>query len=242
MKNFKTVIIFSSFGFILSLIFGIFSNSKFVKIIGTALIFALVFAILGFLISFVFSKFLNEDNLDYVNAETNSTPSANTNVGNNVDIVIEDQELESSESPNKYDVGQTVSMLNDSDVQNKERQSLSTYEQEAQNTGFIPVRNLETLKNFSASESVKPDEVSAKEKLNESSDELDELPNFSGFSNSGGSSSEQPFSDVRTSDISYSDTSVGSAFYRKNEVDSDKFQNTELIAKAISSALSSEEE
>lgn len=242
MKNIKIVSIFAIVGFILSLFFGLFSGSGFLKVLLTALISSIVFAVLGLALSFVFEKFLLVETSEY-ESQTSSAPAENTqsNLGNNVDIVIEDQELERSDSSNRYTVGENYSMLNDTDVNPKSVQT----EQDtgaSVNSGFVPVRNLETLTNFSGSEAVKPTEVGNADGKNGNPDELDVLPDFSGIAGKSvpvaqGSSDD----DGDSLDAGFSGSISVSTYQRKNEVDTEKFQNTELIAKAISSVLSDEE-
>lgn len=242
MKNIKSIIISAASGFILSLVFGLFSGSGFFKILLTALVAGLIFAVLGFLVSFIYEKFLMIESSDVESQPAaNTTDSAASNVGNNVDIVIEDQELERSESSNRYSVGDNFSMLHDSDVISEKNEPSPAA---SNNTGFVPVRNLETLTNFSGSEAVKPSEIKPVENKNDS-EQLDVLPDFSDsigktvpVSNAPGGESD---SDDDSLDSGFSGSISVSSYSKKNDIDTEKFQNTELIAKAISSVLSDEE-
>lgn len=240
MKDIKTVSISAASGFILSLIFGLFSGSSFGKVFLTALVAAVIFAVLGFIISIVNEKFLAVESSE-VDSPSPSVSSDNTTstVGNNVDIVIEDQELERSESSNRYNVGDKFSMLNESDVVNTSSNSVSQNTTES-NPGFVPVRNLESLTNFSGSEAVKPVDMGLKTVKTGNGDELDVLPDFSDVA-SKDTPVPQSSSEDDSFDGGFSDVSSVSTYTRKNEVDTEKFQNTELIAKAISSVLSDEE-
>ena len=247
MKNIKFVSFSAGAGFILSLTFGIFSKSGILKVLLTALVFALIFAVLGFGLTFVYEKFLSLDSSEIDSTKsTESKSTVSSSVGNNVDIVIEDQELERSGSNNRFNVGENRSMLNTSDVvtsNNSSSDNSSVAEDSKSN--FVPVRNLETLTNISGTEAVKPSAVANKSaEISESSssknDDLDVLPDFgnlgmpatpmSSFSSSANDSIDE-FSDTESSSVYTS---------KRNDVDTDKFQNTELIAKAISTVLSDE--
>ena len=246
MKNIKFVSFSAGAGFILSLTFGIFSKSSILKVLLTALVFALIFAVLGFGLTFVYEKFLSLDSSEIDSTKSTESKPVSSSVGNNVDIVIEDQELERSGSNNRFNVGENRSMLNTSDVvtsNNSSSDNSSVAEDSKSN--FVPVRNLETLTNISGTEAVKPSAVANKSaEISESSssknDDLDVLPDFgnlgmpatpmSSFSSSANDSIDE-FSDTESSSVYTS---------KRNDVDTDKFQNTELIAKAISTVLSDE--
>lgn len=247
MKNIKFVSFSAGAGFILSLTFGIFSKSGILKVFLTALVFALIFAVLGFGLTFVYEKFLSLDSSEIDSTKsTESKSTVSSSVGNNVDIVIEDQELERSGSNNRFNVGENRSMLNTSDVvTSNNSSSVNSTIAEDSKSNFVPVRNLETLTNISGTEAVKPSAVANKSaEISESSssknDDLDVLPDFgnlgmpatpmSSFSSSANDSIDE-FSDTESSSVYTS---------KRNDVDTDKFQNTELIAKAISTVLSDE--
>lgn len=247
MKNIKFVSFSAGAGFILSLTFGIFSKSGILKVFLTALVFALIFAVLGFGLTFVYEKFLSLDSSEIDSTKsTESKSTVSSSVGNNVDIVIEDQELERSGSNNRFNVGENRSMLNTSDVvTSNNSSSVNSSIAEDSKSNFVPVRNLETLTNISGTEAVKPSAVANKSaEISESSssknDDLDVLPDFgnlgmpatpmSSFSSSANDSIDE-FSDTESSSVYTS---------KRNDVDTDKFQNTELIAKAISTVLSDE--
>lgn len=246
MKNIKFVSFSAGAGFILSLTFGIFSKSGILKVFLTALVFALIFAVLGFGLTFVYEKFLSLDSSEIDSTKSTESKTVSSSVGNNVDIVIEDQELERSGSNNRFNVGENRSMLNTSDVvTSNNSSSVNSTIAEDSKSNFVPVRNLETLTNISGTEAVKPSAVANKSaEISESSssknDDLDVLPDFgnlgmpvtpmSSFSSSANDSIDE-FSDTESSSVYTS---------KRNDVDTDKFQNTELIAKAISTVLSDE--
>ena len=108
MKHMKFCSTFSVIGFVLSLFFGIFSKSGFFKVVLIALVWAIAFFALGMLISFVFDKFLAVETSEYDSNMPQSAGGVKESVGKNVDIVIQDQELDRSESSNKYNIGDTI--------------------------------------------------------------------------------------------------------------------------------------
>ena len=76
MRNFKSILYFAIFGFLISFVFGLFSHSSFVSILIKAIIFLLIFAVLGFIISFVFSKFLDDESTNDLSGEEGLTSSS----------------------------------------------------------------------------------------------------------------------------------------------------------------------
>ncbi len=262
MHTTKTIVSFAVTGFVLSLIFGIFSNSGFFRVLFMALGWAAGFALLGFGVSFAFKTLLAVDNSQSLSQAATTTaaaaPSHSNTVGNNVDITIEDQELDRTESVNRYSVGQNHQMLNDSDLDaSAKKESKLNDSVTPDNQGFIPVRNLETYKNFSGTESVKPSEV----KSNNDEEELEEIeeiqtvdesaPKVQPASSGGGDLDVLPDMDeyvmekteTNTNDgFGYDGSGISEPSYgnSKQKVDGENMQNTELIAKAISSVLSAE--
>ena len=141
MKNIKFVSFSAGAGFILSLTFGIFSKSGILKVLLTALVFALIFAVLGFGLTFVYEKFLSLDSSEIDSTKsTESKSTVSSSVGNNVDIVIEDQELERGGRNNRFNVGENRSMLNTSDVVTSNNSSSDNSSiAEDSKSNFVPV-------------------------------------------------------------------------------------------------------
>ena len=141
---------------------GLFSHSSILSVLLKALIFAVVFGLLGFGISVIFNKFLSDGNPgDFqgeYGGEASSASAANPSLGQHVDITIQDEDLKPSESENHFVVGDNHQMLNDSDVKNSERNATGSQTSEE---GFVPLRNFETVKNFSGKEAVIPSEAIA---------------------------------------------------------------------------------
>lgn len=121
MRNLKFVIFGAISGFVLSLFFGIFSHSGFLRVFLNALIFAALFAILGFAISVLYFKFLADEvsssDGDYTDGESRKNTGSKASTGGIVDMVVQDEELEQTGNSNHYDVGSNHQMLNASDLE-----------------------------------------------------------------------------------------------------------------------------
>ena len=248
MRSAKYVGLFVACGFILSFVSGLFSHSSILSILLKALIFALVFGVLGFGISFIYSKFLSDgSNGDFqgeYTADSSSGISQQSALGQNVDITIQDEELKPSESENHFVVGENHQMLNESDVRNSEKAAAT--EQESPK-GFVPLRNFETVNNFSGKEAVVPFEAAAANQNSENSagpsenigagglDTLPDMENFV-FSESGSSNSED---DDALASGTGSEFVTSSGSHKKNDAPAE-IQDAALMAKAISSVLSDE--
>ena len=255
MRGAKYIGIFAACGFILSFVSGLFSHSSILSVLLKALIFAVVFGLVGFGISFVFEKFLSDGTSGEFQGEysADSSPvAANTSaLGHNVDITIQDEELTPSGSDNHFVVGDNHQMLNDSDVRSQRSNDTQTG---SSSQGFVPLRNFETVKNFSGTEAVIPAEAAAAQEApvdnpadqtqgapaapmidsgNEAG-ELDTLPDMENFVFSEGSDSDDDDSEPGT-DSEF--VSMGS--HKKNDGPAE-VQDAALMAKAISSVLSDE--
>ena len=259
MRSAKYIGLFAACGFVLSFVSGLFSHSSILSILLKALIFAVVFGIVGLGISFVYSKFLSDGTSrdfqsDYT-VDSTSAPAASA-VGNNVDITIQDEELKPSESENHFVVGDNHQMLNESDVRNS---GSGGSEAQGASQGFVPLRNFESVKNFSGKEAVIPSEAiaSAPDATSENSESsvpqeeqnaapgpgfatnkgeggIDTLPDMENFvfNESSGSDSDDD-----------SDTGTDSEFVSMGSRKKDEpaeVKDAALMAKAISSVLSDE--
>lgn len=251
MKNIKFVAVFAASGFVLSLIFGFFSHSRFGRIFLTALIFAVIFGLLGLAISFIFNRFLDSDTV----AETAQpaqgdgiNPSESKPVlGQHVDLVIQEEELEQTGNQNHYDVGENHQMLNESDYKHNS-ESEANSEQEApqiqKKNEFVPIRNLETVNNFSGSESMTRKESDERQEIiaeqnEKKGDEIDVLPDMSdlqlGSDNSSSDSDTFVLSDSEEADFVHSATN-----YKSSDAANGEIKDASLMAKAISSILAEE--
>lgn len=253
MKNFKFVTIFSVAGFILSLLFGLFSGASFGKVILTALIFAVIFAVLSFAISFIYTKFLYiEDAGDYeasadgtVNLNGDADiPVKNDKVGQHVNLVIQDEALEQTGSQNHYDVGENHQMLNDSDyVHQNYNQSDDV---PVQKNEFIPIRNLETINNFSGSESMTPEDsekrraVAAEQENTANEKSVDVLPDMSEFVVSNGDETQEEQTIVLSDADNAGISNIESNSIKSSDTGEVEIKDASLMAKAISSILAEE--
>ena len=149
--NIKFISISAGIGFVLSLFCGFFSHSSFIRILLVALLFAIVFAIIAILISFLYNKFLNLDNSDgdsgYTLALAGNSKSSS---GSKADIVISELDLEPTGNHNHYDVGNNRQMLNETDYKSQQ----VIVEDSGPSGEFVPLRDKETVDNFSGTESV----------------------------------------------------------------------------------------
>ena len=248
MKNIKSIAICAASGFILSLICGFFSKAGFGHIFLTALIFGIVFGLLGFGISFLFDRFLSVEAVQVEAADSSNNDvnlsSAPKNLGQHVDIVIQDEPLEQSGNPNHYDVGENHQMLNESDYNNSQKAE-DTAETIVPKNEFVPIRNLETVTNFSGNESETPAEAEQRREAivqqeQQKGNDIDTLPDMSDFKINSGS--ENP--DDNTVIISDSEEAQfvhNATNYKSSEVGDGEIKDASLMAKAISSILAEEE-
>ena len=246
MRGLKNSGVFAACGFVLSFFAGLFSHSSILSILLKALISALVFGILGYGISMVFRVFLSDGSGGDLQGDGSEGMSAasvpSSALGNNVDITIQDEELQKSESDNHFVVGENHQMLNDSDVKNVSNPSVSDPA-----PGFVPLRKFETVNNISGKEAVSPvikasESVSAETPApaafsGSGSDELDTLPDMGSFNFAeSDSDSSDDDDDVPSSG---SDSEFVSVSNSKKTAEPE-VKDAALMAKAISSILSDE--
>lgn len=244
MSNIKNVLIFAVSGFIISFFFGFFSGSPFFRIFLKALLFGGIFAFLGFLITFVYDKFLKIDsvteNADLNKMDTDSTEQEKSVLGRNVDITIKDEELEQSEDSNTYVVSGNHQMLTDGDM------AAQNNESSEKESSFVPIRFAETVENISSVESKTVQETVRNEQINSEKDvtmqnlaasqqdaELDVLPVMGDISSSSAFSESTFDSKSENESVDFSSSNFGSN-------DESDIKDASLMAKAISSILSSE--
>ena len=253
MKNIKSITICAASGFILSLICGFFSKAGFGHILLIALIFGIVFGILGFVISILFDKFLTVETVASDASEgssgdfnlSSSSPSTGKNLGQHVDIVIQDEPLEQSGNPNHYDVGENHQMLNESDYKSPESSQEGEEKPVVAKNEFVPIRNLETVSNFSGNEAETPKEAQERREAierqeEEKGSEIDTLPDMSELKMAaGGEASDDDtitYSDSEEAQFVHSATN-----YKSSDISDGEIKDASLMAKAISSILAEEE-
>lgn len=236
MKDIKICSIFATFGFLLSFITGLFSHTAFISILLKAFLFAICFGILGFGISIVFQKFLvdgsssefsTESSVSGVNGKTSS------NLGQVVDITIQDEDLVNSESENHFFVTNNHQMLNDNDTVQQENEIKT---EKSESNGFVPLKDFENYKNVAGKEAVHSDSVQSNgEQTKSESMNIDTLPDMNSLSFEDNNSSS---SDGVETDSDF----VSSANMNKHSDEPTEIKDAALMAKAISSILSDENE
>ena len=245
MRGLKNSGVFAACGFVLSFFAGLFSHTSILSILLKALISALVFGLLGYGISVIFRVFLSDGTSGDLQGDGSEGISAaavpSSALGHNVDITIQDEELQKSESDNHFVVGENHQMLNDSDVKNVSNPSVSDPA-----PGFVPLRNYETVNNISGKEAVSP-VIKASETVpsanpapaafsDSGSDELDTLPDMGSFNFAESDSESSDDDDVPSSGSDSEFVSVSSS----KKTAEPEVKDAALMAKAISSILSDE--
>lgn len=242
MKGVKFGGVFAACGFLLSLIFGLFSHTSILSVLLKALIFGLIFGGLGFGISIVFDTFLKDDSVGDFSSDASigegnpSVPQmAVSSKGQMVDITIQDEELPESESDNHFVVGDNHQMLHDSDFKKSEPET----SEKSKSDGFVPLKNFETLKNLSGKESVSPEAVKSVPVSNDFGSSsfnngIDTLPDMNNMVLEE-ESSESEESDGADTGFGQTTTVSHSSNREPPEI-----KDASLIAKAISSVLADE--
>ena len=247
--NIKFISISAGIGFILSLFCGFFSHSSFIRILLVAILFAIIFAIIAILVFFLYNKFLNIDNIDGDSGYTLALAGNNKNAANNkADIVISELELEQTGNNNHYDVGNNRQMLNESDYNNAQ----AAVDVSGSSGEFVPLRDKETVDNFSGTESVS----SGKGGKTGNSVQFASMTNTGdAFSNAAGNSSGLDLPDLNNLTISSGqdsdqygsegevlsdNTDFISSALKYTDDNAGNIQDASLMAKAISSILSEE--
>lgn len=249
--NIKFISISAGIGFVLSFFCGFFSHSSFIRILLVALLFAIVFAIIAILISFLYNKFLNLDNSDGDSGYTLALAGSGKNSSNSkADIVISELDLEPTGNHNHYDVGNNRQMLNESDYKSQH----VIAEDSGPSGEFVPLRDKETVDNFSGTESVSgkgvkgngraqfasmTDTGNAFSKAAGSSNGLD-LPDINNLNLSSGQSEDDSSGFGSDGEVLSDNTDFISSALKYTDDNAGNIQDASLMAKAISSILSEE--
>ncbi len=248
MKNFRFVAICSASGFVLSLICGFFSKSGFLHIFLIALLFALIFAGLAFGISFIYDRFLLVEVAggEQIAGDADIVNPANDKkvLGQHVDLVIQEEDLEQSGNQNHYEVGDNHQMLNESDYAQKNDNSKNE-ETIVPKNEFVPLRNKETVTNFSGNEAITPkeseqrmDAIAQQEEKN--GNDLDVLPDMSDLKVATTSDAGESGDTIVLSDSEESDFVRSATNYTSSQGNEPEIKDASLMAKAISSILAEE--
>lgn len=243
MRGIKIGSVFAVCGFLLSFLSGLTSHTSILSVLIKAFCFAIVFGILGFAIDLVYTKFLAGESSGDFGGDSGSNESKNigkqTNSnGHLVDITIEDEDLENSGSDNHFVINDNHQMLNESDLEKKAGSENNVSDN---SNGFVPLKNLETLKSLSGKEAINPESAvvsseNVKPVVSSKDDELGVLPDMNNlsFENDSGSSSDDE-------DVQTDEEFVSSANVHKHNDEPTEIKDASLMAKAISSILSDEE-
>lgn len=122
--NFKPVILTSVIAFVLSFFVALISGAGFGISLLRAFISAICFGALTVGISFLYNKFLNDTPSESSGSDS-SSESNPAPIGNKVDIVIDDEELQDDENSPKFVLTGQNQMLNKGDVDNSANQGFT---------------------------------------------------------------------------------------------------------------------
>lgn len=141
--NFKPTIFASIIAFVLSFFVALISGAGFGISLLRAFISAVCFGALSVGISFLYDKFLNdvpsEGTSSDVSTESNPAP-----IGNKVDIVIDDEELQDDENSPKFVLTGQNQMLNKGDVDDSKNQGFTSSTNQFTKNEFENVTPLES--------------------------------------------------------------------------------------------------
>ncbi|MDE5898957.1 MAG: hypothetical protein K2H09_06820 [Treponemataceae bacterium] len=262
MKNFKFILGFTIFGFLLSFAAGLSSRSGAGSVLLHALLFAVVFFCLALGIQFLFSKLFSAEQDSFAPEQAARTQGA-ANSGHAVDIVIQDEELPSEENAPGFFVGTSHNMLTPNDMNVSVEAGAAAAESgrtaaaeapspepsapPAPQGGVVPLRLAEGASNLSGTEAKSAKEIEAEGRQvpsvppsgrnDEDGDELDVLPDLESIE--GVAAAPEPSED---------DASGGGAVSSGGEMaepavgisDVADGKDAALMAKAISTLLASE--
>ena len=240
-KQVRFIAGFALAGFLISFFFGFFSRGGIGRILLFAFIFAAVFALVGFAVRFIGTTFLNIDG-GTDGADVHGT------TGNNVDIVVQDEDLPTEEGSPEFDVGGNRQMLNKEDYSGGEKEGrsvsassengtvdtihavngdvLSTDRTEQPDDGFVPVQLHESARTISGKEAG----VDSDDGFSLKDDTLDDLPDIEDLTPSGEIVEDTAFS------------AASDKTKKSDKASKYSEKDTTLMAKAISTALAKDKE
>ena len=239
MKRVRFIAGFALAGFLISFFFGLFSRGGIGRMLLYAFIFSAVFAVVGFAVQFIGSTFLN---IDASAGGEGEAPRGTT--GNNVDIVVQDEELPTEEGSPEFYVGENHQMLNKDDYAGGEKESrsagsgavdtihavngdvLSADRTEQSDDGFVPVQLHENARTISGKEAG----VDSDDGFSLKDDTLDDLPDLEDLAPSGEIVEDTAFS------------AASDKTKKSDKASKYSEKDTTLMAKAISTALAKDKE
>ena len=239
MKRVRFIAGFALAGFLISFFFGLFSRGGIGRMLLYAFIFSAVFAVVGFAVQFIGSTFLN---IDASAGGEGEAPRGTT--GNNVDIVVQDEELPTEEGSPEFYVGENHQMLNKDDYAGGEKEGrsagsgavdtihavngdvLSADRTEQSDDGFVPVQLHENARTISGKEAG----VDSDDGFSLKDDTLDDLPDLEDLAPSGEIVEDTAFS------------AASDKTKKSDKASKYSEKDTTLMAKAISTALAKDKE
>ena len=240
MRQVRFIAGFALGGFLISFFFGFFSHGGIGRMLLFAFIFAAVFAVVGFAVQFIGTTFLNIDG-GTDGADVHGT------TGNNVDIVVQDEELPTEDGAPDFYVGGNHQMLNKEDYSGEKGgrfagasdgsegidtthaangAALADAQTGQPDDGFVPVGLHESARTISGKEAG----VNSDDGFSLKDDTLDDLPDLEDLAPSGEIIEDTAFSAA-------SDTTK-----KSDKASKYSEKDTTLMAKAISTALAKDKE
>ena len=240
MRQVRFIAGFALGGFLISFFFGFFSRGGIGRMLLFAFIFAAVFAVVGFAVQFIGTTFLNIDG-GTDGADVHGT------TGNNVDIVVQDEELPTEDGSPEFYVGGNHQMLNKEDYSGEKGgrfagasdgsegidtthaangAALADAQTGQSDDGFVPVGLHESARTISGKEAG----VNSDDGFSLKDDTLDDLPDLEDLAPSGEIIEDTAFSAA-------SDTTK-----KSDKASKYSEKDTTLMAKAISTALAKDKE
>ncbi|MGI5115451.1 hypothetical protein [Treponema sp. SP13] len=240
MRQVRFIAGFALGGFLISFFFGFFSRGGIGRMLLFAFIFAAVFAVVGFAVQFIGTTFLNIDG-GTDGADVHGT------TGNNVDIVVQDEELPTEDGSPEFYVGGNHQMLNKEDYSGEKGgrfagasdgsegidtthaangAALADAQTGQPDDGFVPVGLHESAETISGKEAG----VNSDDGFSLKDDTLDDLPDLEDLAPSGEIIEDTAFSAA-------SDTTK-----KSDKASKYSEKDTTLMAKAISTALAKDKE
>lgn len=240
MRQVRFIAGFALGGFLISFFFGFFSRGGIGRMLLFAFIFAAVFAVVGFAVQFIGTTFLNIDG-GTDGADVHGT------TGNNVDIVVQDEELPTEDGSPEFYVGGNHQMLNKEDYSGEKGgrfagasdgsegidtthaangAALADAQTGQPDDGFVPVGLHESARTISGKEAG----VNSDDGFSLKDDTLDDLPDLEDLAPSGEIIEDTAFSAA-------SDT-----MKKSDKASKYSEKDTTLMAKAISTALAKDKE
>ena len=263
MINFKSVGISAGIGFVLSFLTGIISRNAFGTVLVRALIFALVFAGMAAGISFLYKMFLS-DSGESLYGETSGSASTTPVTGSKVDIVVSDENIEDDDSGPKFHVENNRQGLSENPGGTAASHEKAPAQTKIQELNELSAESVEDVPPQEASQSFKPvslgnsEQIPAMDAINPSNpahrrsgdkpltagngainsvDNLQELPEIGDFTDNKQNDESDVISD---SDFAKSSSSSGGSSALFPDGTNAESKNTDIMAQAIRTLLSSD--